>query len=946
MFTLFNRSGTVVPLRLDKITDRLQNLCKGLSIDPCVVTQGVASKIEKNMHTYQVDDLVADYCNALSSHHPDFGVLAGRLRISNLHKETSNSFYECMKKCYECHSPSKEHRPLITLPILQFIEKNKEAIEKAIDHTRDYIYNEFAICTLERSYLHRLNGKIVERPQYMLMRVACCVWCGDLTEVIHTYNTLHVYFTVATPTLYNAARPNGGLASCFLLQTEDDSIDGIYSTLKKCALISKEAGGIGLAISNIRPTGSYIGGTAGFSNGIIPMLKVFESTAKYVDQCFAQHTKVLTYPNTYRNICDIKVGELVFTHEGRFKMVSATRVYNASGQDMYKVTVGKNTAYVTGSHPLLCTNVPRERPEHMPEADWLRHEIKYKRLDADWTDVKQLVPGQYVATDLKKLCFERVDGVESCEKYPDNQLLYDLEVCDDHSYLTEIGLAHNGGGKRKGSFNIYLEPWHKDIEEFIDLRRPGGDQERRAPALFHAIWVNDLFMIRVQKDEMWTLFDPKTAPGLVDSYGEKFNQLYEKYEKEGKGVKQIRARQLYLQTIAVRKETGQPSILFKDIANRTSNHNHLGTLKTSNLCTEIVEFVAPDEVAVCNLASISLPAFINPDGTYNLEKLVEISKLVTRVLDKEIDITHYPIPEAKKSNELHRPIGIGVQGLADTFARLKMPFGGSASRKLNKDIFEAIYYGSLFASCELAKVHGHYPSYPGSMISKGKLQFDLTPGVKLSGRWPWDELRANIAKYGVRQSLRTALMPTASTSQILGNNEMMEPFTSNLYVRRTLAGEFVCINPHLIRDLTELKMWSPKIKDMIIASEGSVQDIEEIPQRIRDIYRTVWEIPSQTIIDMAMDRRPFIDQSQSLNFFKEDVTEQDVTSWDFSTWKKGEGLMTGMYYLRTQAASEAQKVTIDPVVEQKMKERKEQRLRNKRMLKLDLDEEPCLSCTS
>ena len=748
------RDGRLESVKFDKITARIEKLCYGLNmqyVEPIEIAKKVITGIYDRIPTTELDELAAKTAASLTTVHPDNAILAARIAISNLHKVTSKSFSNTIKHLYEYIDPKTgEKAGLISKEVYDVIRKNAALLDSSIIYDRDYHYDYFGFKTLERSYLLKMDGKIAERPQHMLMRVAVGIHKDNLDAAIETYNLMSErWFTHATPTLFNAGTPKPQLSSCFLLTMKDDSIDGIYDTLKQCAKISQSAGGIGLSIHNIRATGSYIKGTNGYSNGIIPMLRVFNDTARYIDQ---------------------------------------------------------------------------------------------------------------------------------------------------------------GGGKRKGAFAIYLEPWHADIFSFLELKKNHGKEELRARDLFYAMWISDLFMKRVEANETWSLFCPSEAPGLADCWGEEFERLYEKYEQEGRARKVVKAQDLWFEILESQIETGTPYILYKDACNRKSNQQNLGTIKSSNLCTEILEYTSADEVAVCNLASLSLPRFIQ-NGKFDHQKLYEVTKVVTRNLNKIIDINYYPIEEARRSNMRHRPIGIGVQGLADTFSILRMPFESDEARGLNRDIFETIYYGAVTASMELAKEQGTYESYPGSPISKGIFQFDMwgvTPG---SGRWDWEALRQEVIQNGVRNSLLLAPMPTASTSQILGNNECFEPYTSNLYRRNVLSGEFAIVNKHLLKDLIELGIWNNNIKNKLVAANGSVQNIKEIPQHIKDLYKTVWEIKQKTIIDMAADRGAYICQSQSLNLFVSEPNFGKLTSMHFYAWKSG--LKTGMYYLRTNAASEAQKVTVD-----------------------------------
>jgi ribonucleoside-diphosphate reductase alpha chain len=760
------RDGRLESVKFDKITARIEKLCYGLNmkfVEPVEIAKRVINGIYDKIPTTELDELAAQTAASLTTIHPDYAILAARIAISNLHKETSKSFSNTMKRLYEYIDPKTgENAGLIAKDVYEVIRKNAALLDSSIIYDRDYHYDYFGFKTLERSYLLRMDGKVAERPQHMLMRVAVGIHKDDIEAALKTYELLsEKWFTHATPTLFNAGTPKPQLSSCFLLTMKEDSIDGIYDTLKQCAKISQSAGGIGLAIHNIRATGSYIKGTNGYSNGIIPMLKVFNDTARYIDQ---------------------------------------------------------------------------------------------------------------------------------------------------------------GGGKRKGAFAIYLEPWHADVEAFLELRKNHGAEELRARDLFYALWIPDLFMKRVEANETWSLFCPNEAPGLSECYGEEFERLYEKYESEGRARKVMKAQDLWFQILEAQIETGNPYMLYKDAANKKSNQKNLGTIKSSNLCTEIIEYTSPDEVAVCNLASLALPKYVI-NGKFDHQKLYEVTKVVTRNLNKIIDINYYPVPEAERSNKRHRPIGIGVQGLADVFILLRMPFDSEEARGLNKDIFETIYYAAVEASMELAIEQGPYETFAGSPISQGIFQFDMWGVKPSSGRWDWESLREKVKKHGVRNSLLLAPMPTASTSQILGNNECFEPYTSNMYTRRVLSGEFVVVNKHLLKDLVDLGLWSEKMKEKIQAAEGSIQNIKEIPANIREIYKTAWEIKQKTILEMAADRGAFICQSQSLNVFVTEPNFGKLTSMHFYAWKLG--LKTGMYYLRTQAASSAIKFTIDA---ETLKEQKKQEL--------------------
>ncbi|GAB4258203.1 MAG: ribonucleoside-diphosphate reductase subunit alpha [Vicingaceae bacterium] len=751
MFVI-KRDGRKEAVKFDKITARIKKLCYGLNpiVDPTKVAMRVIEGLYDGVTTTELDNLAAEVAATMTVQHPDFALLASRIAVSNLHKNTKKSFSETMEDLYKYIDPKTgENAPLIADDVYEVIQRNKDILDSTLIYDRDFNYDYFGFKTLERAYLLKLNGQVAERPQHMLMRVSVGIHKEDIKSAIETYNLMsEKWFTHATPTLFNAGTPKPQMSSCFLLTMQDDSIEGIYDTLKQCAKISQSAGGIGLSIHNVRATGSYIKGTNGTSNGIVPMLRVFNDTARYVDQ---------------------------------------------------------------------------------------------------------------------------------------------------------------GGGKRKGSFAIYLEPWHADIFDFLDLKKNHGKEEQRARDLFYAIWAPDLFMQRVEEDGQWTLMCPNECPGLYDTYGEKFNELYLQYEKEGRGRKTIKARDLWNAILESQIETGTPYLLYKDACNEKSNQKNLGTIRSSNLCTEIIEYTSKDEVAVCNLASLALPKFVI-NNKFDHQKLFEVTYTVTKNLNKIIDNNYYPVEEARNSNMRHRPIGLGVQGLADAFILLRMPFDSEEARQLNKEIFETIYYAAMTASKDLAKEHGPYETYEGSPVSQGIFQYDMW-GVQPTDRWEWDVLKEEVKKYGVRNSLLLAPMPTASTSQILGNNECFEPYTSNIYTRRVLSGEFIVVNKHLLRDLTKLGLWNDEMKNRIMAANGSIQNIDEIPQNLKDLYKTVWEIKQRAIIDMAADRGAYICQSQSLNLFVENANFAKLTSMHFYAWKKG--LKTGMYYLRTKAARDAIKFTVD-----------------------------------
>ncbi len=753
MFVI-KRDGKKETVKFDKITARIEKLCYGLNpsfVDPIDVAKKVIEGLFDGVTTSELDNLAAETAASLTTKHPDYALLASRIAVSNLHKNTTKSFSETMRILHQYIDPKTgKDASMLADDVWDIIEKNAELLDSTIIYDRDFGFDYFGFKTLEKSYLLKVNGKIAERPQHLFMRVSIGIHKEDIDSAIKTYNLMSErWFTHATPTLFNAGTPKPQMSSCFLLTMKDDSIEGIYDTLKQTAKISQSAGGIGLSIHNVRATGSYISGTNGTSNGIIPMLRVFNDTARYVDQ---------------------------------------------------------------------------------------------------------------------------------------------------------------GGGKRKGAFAIYLEPWHADVFEFLDLRKNHGKEEMRARDLFYALWVSDLFMERVEANGDWSLFCPHEAPGLADCWGKEFEKLYTKYEKEGRARKVVKAQELWFAILDSQVETGTPYLLYKDAANGKSNQQNLGTIKSSNLCTEIIEYTAPDEIAVCNLASLALPRYIR-EGIFDHDKLYEVTYQATLNLNKIIDNNFYPVKEAEYSNLRHRPIGLGVQGLADAFIQLRLPFESEGAKKLNIEIFETIYFAAMTASKDLAIKDGAYETFKGSPLSKGQFQFDLWKVKPDSGRWDWENLRLDVMNHGVRNSLLVAPMPTASTSQILGNNECFEPYTSNIYTRRVLSGEFVIVNKHLLRDLVNRGLWDNNMKDKIITANGSIQDIAEIPQEIKDLYKTVWEIKMRTIIDMAADRGAYICQSQSLNLFINSPNASKLTSMHFYAWKKG--LKTGMYYLRTQAASQAVKFTVE-----------------------------------
>jgi len=756
---VIKRNGSAEAVSFDKITARVKKLCYGINqefVEPVEIAKHVIKSIYDGVSTTELDNLAAETAATMAATHPDYSLLAARIAISNLHKNTNKSFSATMEILYNYIDPKNNQKAsLIADDIMAIIRDNREKLDSAIIYDRDFVFDYFGFKTLEKSYLMRANGEVVERPQHLLMRAAIGIHQHDVDAAIETYNLMsEKWFIHATPTLFNAGTPKPQLSSCFLLSMTEDSITGIYETLTRCAKISQSAGGIGLSIHNIRATGSYIKGTGGTSNGIVPMLRVFNNTASYVDQ---------------------------------------------------------------------------------------------------------------------------------------------------------------GGGKRKGAFAIYLEPWHADIQDFLQLKKNHGKEEMRARDLFYAMWICDLFMERVKADAMWSLFDPSEAPGLDEVYGGEFEALYHKYEAEGKARKQIKAQELWFTILESQIETGTPYLLYKDAANKKSNQMNLGTIKSSNLCTEIMEYTSADEVAVCNLASINLSRFVE-NGAFDYQKLYDITRVVTRNLNKVIDINYYPIPEAANSNLSHRPIGIGVQGLADAFILMRYPFDSAEARTMNKDIFETIYFAALTESNALAAQYGAYSSYEGSPVSKGILQYDMWGAIP-SDRWDWAGLKAEIKKNGVRNSLLLAPMPTASTSQILGNNECFEPYNSNFYTRRTLSGQYIVVNKHLLNDLIGLGLWNNEMKEQLMMHNGSIQQIHNIPQHIKDLYKTAYELSQKVIIDQSADRGAFICQSQSLNLFVESPTFSKLSSMHFYAWSKG--LKTGMYYLRSKAAVDPIKFTLGDQHQQK-----------------------------
>ncbi len=1175
------RDGELEDIAFDKILNRVKKLGleANIQINYSSLVMKVIDQLYDKIPTTKIDELTAEQCAVMSTQHPDYAVLAGRVVVSNHQKNTDASFYKVMEKLYWYNDVHGNHYPLLSHDTWMTICANKDELEQMIDYNRDYLIDYFGFKTLERAYLFKVNDVVVERPQHMWMRVAVGIHGNNMDAVRETYDLMsQKYFTHATPTLFNAGTPRPQLSSCYLIAMEDDSIDGIYNTLKDCAKISKWAGGIGLHIHNVRAKGTHIRGTNGKSNGIVPMLRVFNNTAKYVDQCLHPETIIYTThgPKEIQNcssgetkIYNLK-GEtetiqnvLEHSYSGEFLEIETTHslfplritpehpmyvlknqpkglnykviknrldkkicefdwvdakdintndlviftiptevndIANITEDDCYMYGIilgdgcmnnddtrsGKITIHTFNKAHLKdfiikyfeekcvdykvtvnenTTNIRWNRTIHLPfRYNDFYDDNKTKRVNHKWLNLpvnkcKYILKG-LLQTDgcygRKELVFDNTSlnliecvrficmkmgmltsgyirdrigeshetsrGIienkkisytlriprtkEICHlmnvEYDEKQffkflrygnyllsriqnikktnydgVLYDLQMKEEHNYLIHNGIVHNGGGRRNGSFAIYLETWHADIEDFLDMRKNHGDEELRARDLFYALWVSDLFMERVKENGKWSLFCPHECPGLADVYGDEFKELYMKYESQTTNARVVNARELWFKILDAQMETGTPYLLYKDAANIKSNQKNIGTIKSSNLCTEILEYSDDKETAVCNLASIALPAFVNQETKdFNYEELHRVTKVVTGNLNRIIDINFYPTEKTKRSNMLHRPIGIGVQGLADVFILMDIPFHSEAAKEVNKMIFETIYHASLERSNEVAisrkelvkhirsklstehiekirqslkleqtitdypdlssllgqlfynnatnqnvvvaeilnikeyELSGSYSSFEGSPASKGKLQFDLWGVDPATTRYNWSELRESIQKYGLRNSLLVAPMPTASTSQILGYNECFEPLTSNLYTRRTLAGEFVVANKYLMKDLISLGLWNEKIKNNIIANKGSIQQLTVLPEHIREKYKIVWEMPMKHLIDMAADRGAFICQSQSLNLWLEDPNYNTLTSMHFYSWKKG--LKTGIYYLRRKAKHQAQQFTLEP----------------------------------
>jgi ribonucleotide reductase alpha subunit len=1114
---VIKRTGEREEVSFDKCLKRIQKLSKDLKINPMEVSQLIITQIYDGVETNKLDELAAEICAAKTTIHPDYGRLASRIIISNHHKKTSPSYSEVIQALWDNKDIHGAASPLINDALYKMVMDNKEKINATLDYDKDFNYDYFGFKTLERAYLLRIGTKIIERPQHMLMRVALGIHKDDLKEALKAYKMMSEgYFTHATPTLFNMGTRREQASSCFLMTIDDDSIDGIFKTVGDCAKISKHAGGIGIAIHKIRAKGTQIRGTNGNSNGIVPMLKVFNETAKYVDQCFTPDTLVYTIEGAKR-IDEIGIGDKVLGSDGLFhevnlpvrhqyngKMLKINNVcltdehqvmamkpgidneprfydakelvigdmlitaspayeydiphYTTDDMRLYGLLINQDIEF--GKHhsklakdnlshndnmiylSILCNRDTQEKETEndnkeetiafvktyltekcIPINEYIddtHHTIiwnagypgfkftinelrefnpkfnhlpiaKLRSILAGILEINYNFEVDNPPLKLKYMC-ERilhneicnVSNTSICKKEITNisqveytGVVHDFEVADTHDYVVVgLGIAHNGGGKRSGSIAIYLEPHHADIEDFLRMRLNTGIEEERARDLFYALWVSDLFMNRVKDDADWTLMCPDKCPGLYLKYGKEFEELYTQYEREGRGNKVVKARKIWEMFLQAQIETGMPYLGFKDAINEKNNQKNLGTIQCSNLCHEICEYTSRDEIAVCNLASIALPKFVEKDAAdgkmiYNFEKLREVAKQVVKNLNKVIDYNYYPVKEAENSNRRHRNIGLGVQGLSDVFAMMKMAFDSPEARVLNRRIFENIYFAALESSMELARKRkkyvqeykrllklgsnstgtgelttedkarleelkrthwiideelklpgqyaGAYSSFVGSPLSEGKLQFDMW-GVKPSPEMEeeWSQLRADVIKHGARNSLLTALMPTASTSQVLSWNECFEPFTNNIYTRKTLAGTFVVVNKYLINDLLELGLWTPAMKDRIILADGSVQGIAEIPQEIRERYKTVWEMSQRVIIDMAADRSPYVCQTSSMNLFVKNPTFKVLNAMHFHSWKSG--LKTGCYYLRSQAKTAAQKFSVD--LEQLKKENK------------------------
>jgi ribonucleoside-diphosphate reductase alpha subunit len=1088
------RNGNIEIVSFDKILKRIKNIGQeiNMKMNYTSLAMKVIDQLYDKISTTKIDELSAEQCASMSSIHPDYNGLAGRIIVSNHHKNTDSSFTTVMHQLYHFMDKHGRQSPLVSDELYTVSQKYAEQFDALCNYSRDYLIDYFGFKTLERAYLMKINGKIVERPQHMWLRVSIGIHGDNYEKIEETYHLMsQKYFTHATPTLFNAGTPHPQLSSCYLISMEKDSIEGIYNTLKDCALISKWAGGIGMHIHNVRASGSHIRGTNGTSNGIVPMLRVFNNTARYVDQCLNPNTIIYTKegPKCIQNVSNEthiynKTGStemiqnvLEHSYNGPLLEISSTHsiipLKITPEHPVYVLRNQQNEAYASSTVPkipnpfvwidakdlqtsdYLVYPIPKinEDVPQITEMDcymygillehgafqnsqytivlpvyndnvrhfvtdylnqymvqyktiihndithiqWSREiqlpfrysdfydESNAKKIHHKWLNLpiqksKHILKGllnKYLNSNAESdlllentslifiesvrfLCMKmgiltsgyvkdttiyvlripKMNDICDLLQIPcDNSpfftfyrngdyllskitsinetmytgVLYDLQMTTEHNYLIHNGVVHNGGGRRNGSFAIYLEPWHADFELFLQMRKNHGDEELKARDLFYAVWMPDLFMERVKAGESWTMMCPDECPGLADVYGDEFVELYQRYEKEGRGRKQINARDLWFQILDAQMETGTPYLLYKDSINKKSNQMNVGTIKSSNLCCEITEYSDDKETAVCNLASIALPTFIDrtlTPPTFDFDKLHEITKVVTYNLNRIIDVNYYPTEKTERSNKRHRPIGIGVQGLADVFMMMNYTFSCEQAKELNRRIFETIYHGALEQSCEIAIKEGAYSTFQGSPASKGILQFDMWGVKPRNDRYDWDALKARIMEHGLRNSLLVAPMPTASTSQILGYNECIEPITSNIYSRRTLAGEFIIANKYLMNELIQLDLWNEKIKNNIIANNGSVQQIEVIPLEIREKYKTVWEMPMRNLIDMAVDRGAYICQSQSLNLWIEDPNYNMLTSMHFYGWSKG--LKTGIYYLRRRGRHKAQQFTIEP----------------------------------
>ena len=1075
---VIKRNGQLENVSFDKVLNRIQLASNGLEVNPTLIAQRTLLRIYDGVKTSELDELAAQLSISLMTTNLDYGTLAARIAISNHHRNTSNSFTEVIRLLSDqTIKKTGEKTSTISKELQEICEKHGAAIDAKLDYNRDYLFDYFGFKTLEKlQYLLRdTNGKTLERPQHLIMRVSLALWGSiSLEKAFETYDLLsNKFFIHATPTNFNAGTPRQQLSSCFLLAMKGpDSIAGIYDTLKDCALISKYAGGIGLHIHDIRAKGALIKGTNGTSNGIVPMLRNFNDTARYVDQCFTPDTIVYAMGGN-KPISEVMPGDKVLTSTNKYEYVLKQVVHEYSGP-MYQITLeGNNTSVrVTEDHPILSL-----KSDGLP-LNVVLSQVHANTKAQDYYEVKELSVGDF--TVFPGGIYKKIVEIVPTEY---TGKVYDFEIDGPHDYtLTHLGIAHNGGGKRNGSFAIYLEPWHADVEDFLKLKLNTGSEEERCRDLFYALWIPDLFMERVEKNGQWTLFCPSEAPGLADVYGDEFKALYEKYEEEGRGRKQMDAQKLWFKILDAQIETGTPYLLYKDAANKKSNQKNLGTIKSSNLCvapetyiltdkgqfpiselvgqevnvwngdkwstttimktgenqklitvivtdglkdtkivctpyhkfitsddkksirdaarvdakdlvpgtilrkcvladhlnqditvvsvtdegrtddtycfnesenhagvfngvltgncSEIIEYSSPTESSVCNLASIALPAYVE-NRSFNYDKLREVVKVAIRNLNRVIDINYYPTPETERSNMRHRPVGLGVQGLADVFALLRAPWESEKAADINQRIFEHIYYAAVESSSEIAETEGPYSTYEGSPMSQGIFQYDMwkvTPLTQTDGTLDWDSLKEKVRMRGVRNSLLVAPMPTASTSQILGYNECIESFTSNIYTRRTLAGEFIIVNKHLMRDLEKLELWNEMMKQQIIMRNGSIQDMDMIPESIKKLYKTSWEIKQKVLIDMAARRGAFVCQSQSLNLFVADPNYAKLTSMHFYAWKQG--LKTGIYYLRTRAPVMAQKFTIDPDLQKAADKSEQQRLIRKN------SEEECTMCSA